>query len=220
MHYRLISTEAGTDGAGGNGGSIAINTPDGFVIALPTENSDIRAITFEGDGGNVNITARNLLGIAFRPELSDTPSSDITSSSQFGNSGTVTIDELNPETLQPDTKLSADTAPATVARGCRAQGAQTSSFVSTGRGGVPTSPADPLSATTVWQDIAPLASTAEVAVILDDNLGNFDQNTVLHSNTPITEAQGWWLADDGTVTLVAEQAELNVSIAQASICRS
>jgi large exoprotein involved in heme utilization and adhesion len=48
-----ISTTAGTAGAGGNGGDIDINSQ--FIIAVPQENSDIRANAFEGRGGNVDI---------------------------------------------------------------------------------------------------------------------------------------------------------------------
>ena len=221
----LISTEAGTARAGGNGGSITINTPDGFVTALPDENSDIRANAFEGNGGTVNITARNLLGIAFRPGLSDTPRSDITSSSQFGNSGIVTIDELNPETLQPEVELPVETAPATVARGCRAQGSQTGSFVSTGRGGLPTNPSDPLSPQSVWQDLEPLAELTDAP----GAGGNSPQSTnslqstaemVNSASEPITEAQHWSRAADGTVTLLAERAKPMTHLSQAAMCGS
>ncbi|PSN19236.1 hypothetical protein C7271_08375, partial [filamentous cyanobacterium CCP5] len=152
----LISTEAGTAGAGGNGGDINLNLPNGFIVAVPSENSDIRANAFEGDGGNVNVIARNLLGIAFRPNVLDTPLSDITASSQFGNSGTVIINELAPEIAQSEVTLSTELAPPMLAQGCRARGSQTGSFVITGRGGLPTNPIAPLSADTVWQDLAPI----------------------------------------------------------------
>ena len=215
----LISTEAGTAGAGGDGGSITLNIPNGFVIAVPDENSDIRANAFEGDGGSVNITARNLLGIAFRPGLSDTPASDITASSQFGNSGTVTIDELNPDALQPELDLPVETAPATVARGCRAQAAQAGSFVSTGRGGLPTSPVDLLSDNTIWQDLAPLeAPLAADGTTLYRNLESPNRGTERDPNEPITEARRWRRAADGTVTLLAERAEPTTHLSQADMC--
>ena len=218
----LISTEAGTAGAGGNGGNININVPNGFIVAQPDENSDIRANAFEGDGGNVNITARNLLGIAFRPGVSDTPASDITASSEFGNSGTVIVNELNAETLQPETELPVETAPATVARGCRAQGTQTGSFVSTGRGGLPTSPVDLVSANTLWQDLEPLASTSESGPISNRALRASQPPATIVSSTEktITEAQGWHRADDGTVTLLAPSVESSFSLAQANGCGS
>ncbi|MBE9114057.1 filamentous hemagglutinin N-terminal domain-containing protein, partial [Nodosilinea sp. LEGE 07298] len=120
----LISTEAGTAGAGGNGGDITLTLPTGFIVAVPLENSDIRANAFEGDGGSVTITARSLLGIAFRPDVLDTPLSDITASSRFGNSGTVTITELAPDIAQNEAELPTETAPTALAQGCRAQGTQ------------------------------------------------------------------------------------------------
>jgi large exoprotein involved in heme utilization and adhesion len=56
----LISTTAGTDRAGGNGGNI--DTDADFIVAL--DNSDITANAFSGSGGNVNITTEGLFGIA------------------------------------------------------------------------------------------------------------------------------------------------------------
>jgi len=219
----LISTTAGTADAGGNGGRIAIDVPNGFIVALPNENSDIRANAFDGDGGNVNITARNLLGIAFRPGLSDTPASDITSSSRFGSGGAVTINEINPEAIQPEDDLPVETAPATVARGCRAQGSQTGSFVSTGRGGLPTGPVDVLSANTLWQDLEPLESTLGNA-LASASTTSLAPSSPLGAETEktIAEAQGWSRSADGTVTLIAESVEppsyLESHLATANSC--
>ncbi len=201
----LISTEAGTAGAGGDGGDITLNLPGGFIVAVPIENSDIRANAFEGNGGNVNVTARNLLGIAFRPNVLDTPLSDITASSQFGNNGTVNIDELNPDVAQDDAILPAETAPPTLAPGCRAQGSQTGSFVMTGRGGLPTNPADPLSADTVWQDLAPISGLDEgdTVSLSQDTVATSDQSP----DAPIVEARSWTRVADGTVIFLAEATE-------------
>jgi large exoprotein involved in heme utilization and adhesion len=55
-----ISTNAGTQGAGGNGGNITINDPGnprGFVVAASRENNDITANAFSGSGGRVTINA-------------------------------------------------------------------------------------------------------------------------------------------------------------------
>ncbi|MGB3493263.1 MAG: filamentous hemagglutinin N-terminal domain-containing protein [Elainellaceae cyanobacterium] len=197
----LISTEAGTAGAGGNGGDITLNLPDGFIVAVPTENSDIRANAFEGDGGNVNVTARSLIGIAFRPNVLDTPLSDITASSRFGNSGTVTINELAPDVFQDNATLPTETAPPALAQGCRARGSDVGSFVSTGRGGLPTNPADPLSADTVWQDLEPIFNHGES----DRPSAPLPETTT--PDVPIVEAQSWTRTEEGTVILLAQQAE-------------
>nr|NMG22799.1 hypothetical protein [Brasilonema bromeliae SPC951] len=41
-----ISTSAGTDQKGGNGGNITINAPSGFIVSVPNENSDITCRKF------------------------------------------------------------------------------------------------------------------------------------------------------------------------------
>ncbi|MBD2110038.1 filamentous hemagglutinin N-terminal domain-containing protein [Nodosilinea sp. FACHB-13] len=195
----LISTEAGTAGAGGNGGNINLNLPNGFIVAVPIENSDIRANAFEGDGGSVTITAQNLLGISFRPDVLDTPLSDITASSRFGNSGTVTINELAPDVAQDEVALPTETAPTALAQGCRAQGAQAGSFVVTGRGGLPTNPADLLSADAVWQDLAPIS----IGESNTDRSFDAPMPAMTAPDALMVEAQSWTRAEDGTITLLA-----------------
>ena len=60
-----ISTTAGIAGAGGNGGNITIdNTP--FIVAVPFENSDIKANAYIGQGGKVTINAQGIFGLAQR----------------------------------------------------------------------------------------------------------------------------------------------------------
>ena len=49
-HNTQISATAGTEQAGGNGGNITINAP--LIVTVPTENSDITANAFLGNGGN------------------------------------------------------------------------------------------------------------------------------------------------------------------------
>ncbi|MBE7384619.1 MAG: filamentous hemagglutinin N-terminal domain-containing protein [Leptolyngbya sp. SIO1E4] len=197
-----ISTDAGTDAAGGNGGNITLNLTDGFIVAVPEEDSDITANAFAGDGGNVTVTARSLLGIAFRPQ--ETPLSDITASSQFGNSGTVSITELSPDVFQEGEELPVETAPPPLAAGCRAPGAQSGSFVITGRGGLPTNPIDVLEADSIWQDLAPLTETDEVDA---SSTLPAAEPEVAAPNAPLVQAQGWTRNADGTVTLLAHRSE-------------
>ena len=92
----LISADA----IGGNGGNITIDSE----TILGLQNSDITANAIEGDGGNINITTRTIQGFEEQAEL--TSGSDITASSEFGRSGTVTIN--SPETnSEEDLELSA-----------------------------------------------------------------------------------------------------------------
>lgn len=139
----LISTTAGTEGAGGNGGDIIINTD--FIIAVPVENSDITANAFNGNGGTIKISVQDVLGIQQQERL--TPKSDITASSQLGLSGTVMIDapnfdirrgivEFPEEVINPDELISSS---------CSVAKRRTASrFVETGRGSLPPNPIDSL----------------------------------------------------------------------------
>ena len=138
----LVSTTAGTAQSGGDGGNITITVP--FIVAILTENSDIAADAFEGDGGNVNIAARGIFGIEPRPQR--TPLSDITASSELGVSGTVAIDALDTSFIETSltnledviTDTAALTAGSCIARADDSLG----DFVVTGSGGLPQRPGD------------------------------------------------------------------------------
>lgn len=80
-----ISTSAGTAQTGGDGGNITINTPNGFIVAFPKENSDIAANAFEGSGGRVDITAFNLFNI--QPLSGSNTTSSICRCRSFFNCG-------------------------------------------------------------------------------------------------------------------------------------
>jgi large exoprotein involved in heme utilization and adhesion len=105
------------------GGNITINTPSGFIIAIPNENSDINANAFTGAGGRVDITTQGIYGIESRPR--QTFLSDITASSERGISGKVTINRPDvdeslglvelPTVLAGTSELIAETSCAAVA---------------------------------------------------------------------------------------------------------
>ena len=135
-----ITATAGTAQAGGNGGNITIKAPNGFIVAVPSENSDITANAFTGSGGRVDIQANGIYGIEFRE--SPTVLSDITASSEFGTQGTVELNilDINPNsglvqlpTIPVDTK---------VAQGCYSPDYAQNRFVIAGRGGLPLNPKD------------------------------------------------------------------------------
>lgn len=191
----LISTTAGKAQGNGDGGNIAINA--GFIVAVPSENSDITANAFQGRGGNINITTQGIFGIAFRDRL--TPRSDITASSEFGLAGNVTITTLGIDPLQRGADLPTTFSTPPLAQGCRLQGNRTSSFVIAGQGGVPTNPIDPIATDTLWQDLAPLAENPRI--------GRVEENALLPSPaSAIVEAQNWATLPDGTVLLTAQLA--------------
>jgi filamentous hemagglutinin family protein len=138
-----ISATAGTAQAGGNGGNITINAP--FIIGVLGENSDITANAFTGNGGNITITTNAIYGLKFQPQL--TPFSDITASSQFGLSGTVAINTLGIDPNRGLVELPVNLADPSqqIAQDCVPKiGKTASSFVITGRGGIPLSPDEPL----------------------------------------------------------------------------
>jgi len=192
----LISAEA--LGGDGDGGNITIDTE--FIVAVEDENSDIVADAFGGDGGNINITAQSILGLEFRPQR--TPKSDITASSEFGLDGDV---EINTPDVDPSRDLNQlPTQPIDV-RGlvgqvCQADaGLNQSSFVVTGRGGLPPKPSELLRGEAVFADWISLESPES------DN----DNTTATLSDKPsqprqIVEAKGWIRDEQGNVILTAE----------------
>ncbi|WP_218776684.1 filamentous hemagglutinin N-terminal domain-containing protein, partial [Nostoc sp. T09] len=62
----VVSTTAGRQGAGGDGGAIAINldTDRGFIVSPAVENNDISANAFSGSGGTIEINAKGVIGLA------------------------------------------------------------------------------------------------------------------------------------------------------------
>jgi large exoprotein involved in heme utilization and adhesion len=114
-----------------------------FIIAIPAENSDIAADAFEGAGGNVNITARGIFGIAPRPQR--TPLSDITASSQLGVSGVVTLNTLDTSFVEGLSSLAdtiVDTATLTAGSCIARTDESLGAFTVTGSGGLPRRPGD------------------------------------------------------------------------------
>ena len=218
-----ISTTAGTAQAGGDGGNITINSK--FIVAVLSENSDITANAFTGSGGRVNITAQGIFGLKFQPKL--TPFSDITASSQFGINGTVTLNLLNvdpsrglvalPVTLSdPSQQISQDCKP----------GSKTSasSFVSTGRGGIPLSPDEPLEGRAVVTKWVSLPEEAREMGRRGDGEARTNQSKIGSADSPkaqnpkskifppIVEAQGWIVGADGIVELVADVPSANPAV--------
>jgi large exoprotein involved in heme utilization and adhesion len=183
-----------------NGGNVTIDST--FIVATPpkgAEGSDITANAIRGNGGRVNITTQGLFGIEFREKR--TPQNDITVSSDFGLAG---VFEQNTPGVDPSRGLG--DLPTDVVDGTRlidnrctpAGATQRSSFVITGRGGLPPSPTDPLQGESVITNWVTLDSQEE------------NTNTVPIANptrtTPkqLVEAQSWVFGADGQVILTAQ----------------
>jgi large exoprotein involved in heme utilization and adhesion len=199
-----ITTSAGGTGSGGN---IRINTSS--LVAVPRENSDIRADSVNARGGNVTINISGLFGIEFRDR--NTPLSDITATGASSqSSGTVEINVQDVDPTRGLTQLPTEVVDASgaIAQGCR--DVQGSSFVVTGRGGLPPTPQQALGDDPRWRDWRNPAGVSRQP--------NTPANGTLapSANLPSTksalvEATGWVIEPDGKVILTASAPNVTSS---------
>ncbi|NET61994.1 MAG: S-layer family protein, partial [Symploca sp. SIO2E6] len=191
-HGSAITAEA--LGGTGDGGNIELKAQQ--VVAIPGENSDIIANAVGGNGGNINITSNGIFGLQMREQL--TPLSDITASSQLGVSGTINLNTLSPNPSQGLVELPSNLVDAAeqIIAGCSAN--QGNRFVVTGRGGIPDNPTEYLRGNAVWRDTRNLSGVTQSV----EPISSYPQPTT--NNQPqFVEAQGWFVAEDGTVILTA-----------------
>ncbi len=162
-HQSQISTNAGKGLSGGDGGNIRINASNGFIVAVPLENSDISANAFSGGGGKVEISARAIFGLVPRSRTDleillgtsdpqrlnpqDVSTSDITAISQQNptlNGEVVLNSTINPN--QGLTQVPKEPRATDIADSCQvSNGKEAVQFYDIGRGGLPPRPEDPLS---------------------------------------------------------------------------
>jgi filamentous hemagglutinin family protein len=179
----------------GMGGNIQIAA--GWILAIPSENSDITARAIQQRGGTIQIAARGLYGLRYQPRL--TPFSDITASSDFGLAGSVQIAAPQPDAQQTVPSLPTQTINATqqVAVVCSPQ-MRRNSFVATGRGGLLPSPAELLMLPQGWSD-ATEPHSVSAATDVPHRSGEAESGEIAY---PI-EAAGWLQHPDGTIDLIA-----------------
>ncbi|MEM9541574.1 MAG: filamentous hemagglutinin N-terminal domain-containing protein [Cyanobacteria bacterium P01_E01_bin.42] len=180
-HESKISTTAGTAQAGGDGGNITINAENGFIVGPPGEDNDITANAFEGNGGNINITAQEIFGLKFRDEL--TPRSDITASSEFGLDGTVQLNTLGIDPNNGLTNLPEDQNDPEVRQGCSQGGANSSSLNIPGRGGAPDNP-DDMQIPESYDEFIPL-DELETDGTIEENRENSDRISSEEERPPV-----------------------------------
>lgn len=198
-----INTEALSVGDGGN---IAITTS--LLVALSGENSDIVANAVSGDGGNIDITTQGLFGLEFREAL--TPENDITASSELGISGTVNVDNPDVDPNSGLVELPAELVDVSnqIATGCADE--SENSFVATGRGGLPLTPADDIG-NQPWSDVRDLSAFMESsATILPSETVSANANAI------IVEMNGWRRNAAGQIELVASADRADDAIAHAT----
>ncbi len=188
----LINTEAkGT----GNGGNININSP---VIA-GLENSDIIANAFQGNGGKIDIITQGLFGLQFRDQL--TPESDITASSQFGVSGTVEIKNFGIDPSSGLTELSVKLADSSDKIATACADTRGSSFVATGRGGIPQNPNQDIKSDRTWYDVRDISAYRKTGVV-----------TAPIPTPPqaLVQATGWRRNAQGQIEIFADKSPTDV----------
>ncbi|BAY01235.1 S-layer family protein [Anabaena sp. PCC 7938] len=127
---KIIANATGSS----TGGNVNINAP----IIAGLEDSDIIANAVQGKGGNIQISTQGIIGLEYRSQL--TPENDITASSQFGLSGTVQVNTVgvDPNAGLVELPTNATDPSQQIATGCSNNTG--SSFVATGRGGIPQNP--------------------------------------------------------------------------------
>ena len=182
-----ISTNAQETATGGN---ITINVTDGFLVAIPQENSDITANAVFGSGGRVDISVLEIFGIQTRSRL--TPFSDITASSEFGIDGSVILNtqDLNP--TEDLAELPNALKPQELARGCQIAANNNSSFVNLGQGG--------------------LNPQANDALGSDELIGDVQLPRQWSDNNEIVEARSWVVNEEGKLELIADIPTQSVSL--------
>jgi large exoprotein involved in heme utilization and adhesion len=194
-----IRTEATGIASGGN-----ININSDVIAAL--ENSDISANSANFFGGRITINAQGIFGTEFR--LNPTSDSDITATGGIPDfSGTVEINTPDVDPSQGLATLPAELVETSglIASNCAAVGEN--NFIITGRGGLPPTPSDTLSALAVLADWATLPQKAGGEEGAEGAEGA-SKSPPAPPATPappplIVEAQGWAIDDKGEVVLTA-----------------
>ncbi|QIR36593.1 filamentous hemagglutinin N-terminal domain-containing protein [Tolypothrix sp. PCC 7910] len=233
----LISTTAGRQGAGGDGGAIAIklNSNNGFIVSPSLENNDIAANAFSGSGGTIEIDAKGVIGLATltRQELEQKlgttdpakldsqylQTNDITAISQTDPqlNGVISISspDIDPSKGIVSLPTNANDPSQQIAQNCGAGDEKTAGqFTDVGRGGLPPKPDELLSANTVWEDIRLTANSL--------NTSNPSYNTTAkppqQKAVLVMPATGWVFNDKGDVTLVSQTPKTAASWLNSSSC--
>ncbi|MDZ8226273.1 filamentous hemagglutinin N-terminal domain-containing protein [Nostoc sp. ChiVER01] len=196
------------------GGDITIDAKNGFIIAVPNENSDISADSANARGGNVTIrNAAGIFGIRSRKEPS-LNTSDITATGATPDlSGNIEITrpDVNPSNGLVELPTNLVDAYNQISNACTPGTRQyQNTFVATGRGGLPINPTEPLqdsSTLSGWVRLRPqpenLAHTTPVPQ------PTASTTPKIAATIPIVEASGWVIDNNGHIELVAQVPQLN-----------
>ncbi|MFN6560852.1 MAG: filamentous hemagglutinin N-terminal domain-containing protein [Nostoc sp. ChiSLP01] len=198
-----------TDASGNNitGGNITIDAKNGFIVAVTSENSDIRADSANFRGGNITIkNAAGIFGIQSRKEPS--PQSDITAKGAtpdlIGNID-ITPPDVDPNNGLVELPINLVDASRQISNACTPGNRQfQNTFVATGRGGLPINPTEPLqdlSTVSAWVRLRPKAENLTNTTMPQPTA--VSTTTKIAATTPIVEASGWVIDHNGNIELVA-----------------
>ncbi|QDL13823.1 hypothetical protein DP113_05660 [Brasilonema octagenarum UFV-E1] len=207
-----ITTNASGDNI--SGGNITIDAKNGFIVAVPNENSDIRADSANFRGGNVTIkNTAGIFGIQSRKEPS--PQSDITAKGATPDlSGNVQINRPNIDPTSGLIELPSNLVDVSqqISTACTPGSRQSqSSFVSTGRGGLPISLTEPLqdsSTLSAWVRLKPKPANSARTTPSPQPTAVSNSTKVAAATTQIVEATGWVVDRNGNIELVAQSAQV------------
>ncbi|MBU7583825.1 MAG: S-layer family protein [Nostoc sp. TH1S01] len=182
----------------GNGGNININAP--IIVGL--EDSDIIANAVQGKGGNIHIITQGIIGLKYRPQL--TPENDITASSQFGVNGTVQVNNVGVDPNSGLVELPANVSDPSqqIASGCADTNG--SSFVATGRGGIPQNPTQEIGSDRTWSDVRDISAFHKIQSV---------QAQMPKSPETLVQATSWRRNAQGKIELIANQSPTQVQTA-------
>ncbi|MUG96606.1 hypothetical protein F7734_31430 [Scytonema sp. UIC 10036] len=193
-----ISTNAGTELKGGNGGNINVNSK--YIVAVPEEDSDLTANAYTGAGGQVQINSQGIFGIEVRSR--DTNRSDITASSELGVAGVTNINSPDTSSLRnslnqlPENIIDTN---ALIANSCiaRRNNRQSGTFLITGGGGLPERPGNAL--------LSPyVTGTMRSVPIENESPTTTNQSRTWKIGDPIIEPQGFYQLANGKLVLSRE----------------
>jgi large exoprotein involved in heme utilization and adhesion len=173
------------------------------LVAVPKENSDITANSEDFRGGNVTVRASGIFGIEFREQL--TPLSDITAtgvSEEFSGTVDIITPGIDPARGLAELPTGVVDASDAIAQGCR--DVQGSSFVVSGRGGLPPTPQQALGDDPRWRDWRTPAGVSRQPNATRQGTLPPSANP-LHTKSPLVEATGWMFGADGKVILTASK---------------
>ncbi|MBW4616636.1 MAG: filamentous hemagglutinin N-terminal domain-containing protein [Desmonostoc vinosum HA7617-LM4] len=188
------------------GGNININTD----VLVGFENSDISANSDNFRGGNVRINTKGIFGIQFR-NVPSRNTSDITATGRgrirrLSGNVEITTPDIDPTSGLIELPTDLVDVSGQISTTCTPGSRQfQSSFVSTGRGGLPMSPTEPLQDTntlSAWVRLRPKPATRAKTTISPQPTAV--SNSTKIAAATIVEATGWVVDRNGNIKLVVQ----------------